>query len=287
MPKRKWCMVSLLLCAALAGCGDAPINAQRHETPVTHLSLASEQRAALASRRIFFGHQSVGGNVVAGVRELLGEDTTLRLSVVHTDKPWTVEGPAFIESEIGINGDPASKSRAFSAAVARGLDRPGAIALHKYCYIDVSTDTDPDALFADYRRTMRELKQRHPLIRFVHVTMPLTANVEPPAKLFVKRLLGRPTELALNQKRNRYNQLLRTEYSGREPVFDLATLESTHADGSRAFVTFGGERVYVLASEHTTDGGHLTRAAQRLIGERLLEFLAAVPMPAQTLADVQ
>ena len=275
------------LCSVLAACVDASSDAAPPERMVKVASLSSEQREALAARRIFFGHQSVGGNLVAGLRDLMAQDSTLRLRIVHSAEPWTVDGPALMESEIGVNGDPASKSRAFSLAVSRGLDQPGSIAFHKYCYIDVDADTDPDALFADYRRTMRKLRTEHPLVQFVHVTMPLTAQVESPLKLLVKRLVGRRTEVALNQKRNRFNRLLRAEYAGKEPVFDLAALESTHLDGERAFVRYGGERVYVLAKEHTSDGGHLTPAARRMIGMRLLEFLGELPVPSATMADAR
>jgi hypothetical protein len=184
-----------------------------------------------------------------------------------------------MESSIGRNGDPDGKTVAFATAVGRGLDQAGAVAFHKYCYIDMTPETDVDALFARYRAAMQVLKREHPLVTFAHVTMPLATDDASPLKRFAKRALGRDMALVLNRKRNRFNRLLRTEYARTEPVFDLAAYESTHADGRRSFVRDGSGVVYTLAPEYSDDGGHLTPSAERWIGSKFLEFLAALPAP--------
>jgi lysophospholipase L1-like esterase len=105
--------------------------------------------------------------------------------------------------------------------------------------------------------------------------MPLT-TVESASKARVKRLLGRTTVRDVNAKRNRYNTLLRQAYAGREPLFDIAALESTHADGRRSFVAEKADTGYTLAEELTTDGGHLNERGQRVAAEGLLAVLARV-----------
>jgi lysophospholipase L1-like esterase len=111
------------------------------------------------------------------------------------------------------------------------------------------------------------------------VTMPLTEATAPnPVKSLVKRLIGRPEahELGRNVKRNRFNDLLRHEYSGKEPLFDLAGIESTRPDSSRSYFTREGLRIYTLASEYSSDGGHLNALGRRVAAAQLLSFLAGL-----------
>lgn len=238
------------------------------------------QWEALAQRRIFFGHQSVGRDILAGIRDVLSENPDIQLHLVNGNAPAAVDGPAFIEANVGQNGDPASKTREFVAAVSQGLTDPGAIAFHKYCYVDVTEETDIPQLFADYQSVMAELRSSHPELTIVHVTMPLTANGDSGLKGFAKRLLGRDPWVMLNRKRNEFNRLLVAQYADEEPIFDLALLESTRPDGTRASFRHGTEVVYTLANEWTTDGGHLNEAGRRMVAERLLVFLAGLSEPA-------
>src|SRR5207253_1672047 len=111
----------------------------------------------------------------------------------------------------------------------------------------------------------------------VHVTMPLTALAPTPrpiafAKLVAKRVLGRPAndEHELNVRRNRFNTLLRDEYAGRDPIFDLARVESTDAQEGRSYFRQGADTVFTLAREYTDDGGHLNALGRRRAAVELL-----------------
>jgi hypothetical protein len=146
----------------------------------------------------------------------------------------------------------------------------------KLCYVDVAADTDPQALFDSYRQRMAELSALLPRLTIVHFTMPVT-TVESTRGYWKSKLLGRPTVRDRNAIRNRYNVLIRAAYAGREPVFDLAALESTHPDGSRAFFRRGADSVFTLAPEYTDDGDHLAGAARRMVAEQFLIFLARLP----------
>ncbi|MCZ2076650.1 MAG: hypothetical protein LC130_16845, partial [Bryobacterales bacterium] len=110
-------------------------------------------------------------------------------------------------------------------------------------------------------------------LKFVHVTVPLT-TVEPAAKAWIKSTLGKKTARAANLKRNRFNELLRKTYSGADPIFDLAEVESTYPDGSRSYFMHQENKIYTLVPEYTTDGGHLNRLGRRTAAERLLRVLA-------------
>lgn len=228
----------------------------------------------LASRRIFFGHQSVGRDIVDGMRRVLQDNRHIAVRVVAADDPGQIEGPAFIEARIGRNRLPETKSEAFGEVLARGFgEEPDAVAMYKYCYVDVLPETDPDELFADYVARTEALHAQYPDLTIVHMTMPLhTAPTGFTEQL--KTMLGMSTQTYLNIKRNRYNDLLRERYAQTEPLFDLALIESTKADGSRAYTRHAGRNVYMLAPEWTHDGGHLTDEAQYRVAERLLVFLA-------------
>ena len=264
--------LAIVLLFAFAGCQRNPV--QTFKAPEA-ISLTDEQVSRLERAKIFFGHQSVGADIMRGIRDLIDTDPRLKLNIVSSAEPQSVPGPAFIESPIGENRSPQSKDRAFADILAKGMGSQGGIAMYKYCYIDVDLDTDVSQLFANYRREMADLKTRYPSLTVVHITIPITVD-DRSLKTTLKTLIGRPTSRDINLKRNQFNALIREEYSG-EPVFDLAEVESTHLDGTRSFIEFRGQRVYTLAPEFTTDGGHLNSAGRRIAAERLLVLLARLP----------
>lgn len=229
---------------------------------------------ALATRRVYFAHQSVGGNILAGVERLRAAHPAA-LRIVETRDPATVQGPAFVHVLAGRNTDPASKNADFLALLDARPARDGGIALLKYCYLDMRGDSDPAAVFAEYRRTVDAARVRHPDLTIVHVTMPLT-TVEGTGKALVKRMMGKTTTREIALKRQQYNALLLREYAGREPVFDLAALESTGPGGARAAFRHGGETIFTLAPAYTDDGGHLNATGQQVIAERFVSLLATL-----------
>lgn len=272
----------LLACVLLAApaCRSQAVHSPESPVDMSALSQVSDaQWKALAGTRIFFGHQSVGWNILEGVQALLARQPSIGLRIVQSSDPARVDGGALVHAFIGANGQPETKLAAFDSVLAGGLGPGGGIAMYKYCFLDITAATDVDALFQAYRDNMARLHQQHPDIRFVHLTAPLTVNGNPVRNL-LKRALGKPTAADFNAHRNRYNALLRAEYAGKAPLFDLAAFESTHADGSREFFTRGSDTVYTLAPELTDDGAHLNANGREVLGTRLLVFLARVAQPA-------
>lgn len=229
----------------------------------------------LAAKTIFFGHQSVGANIIDGIRDLMAADASPPIRIVQTTDPASVNGPALVEFLVGRNGEPGSKVTAFTGALDAGIGRAGGIALFKYCYVDVVPGTDVVGMFEEYRAAMHAARTRYPALTIVHVTLPLT-TAEGDVKALAKRVLRRPSNRDLNAQRGRYNELLLREYDGREPIFDLARIESTRPDGSRARLGRGAEMTYALASEYTTDGGHLNELGRRAAAAELLSLLATL-----------
>jgi hypothetical protein len=228
---------------------------------------------AVSRLSVFFGHQSVGGNILEGVQRLAAQEG-VPLAVVEG-----APGAAGIaHAYVGQNGDPAGKIDAFAAAVDAG--KPADVALMKLCYVDFHAGTDPAALFARYQAALAALQRRHPGTTFVHLTAPLT-TIQGGWKPLVKRLLGRETSAAENARREDFNARVRAAYAGKEPLFDVARLESTRPDGSVAAVEWKGRQVPILAAGYTEDGGHLNAAGQDRLARALVAFLAALPRAAK------
>ena len=229
----------------------------------------------IAQRRIFFAHQSVGVNLIDGVQELA---TTAGIPVRITEVATAGSvGPATLGHVfIGENGKPLQKLQAFERAFGprpEGLD----VALVKFCYLDFTGETDARALFARYRAAIDGLRARNPGTTFVHVTAPLTP-VQGGPKAILKWLLGRaPYGTIENVRREEYNALLRQAYRGREPIFDLARVESTAPDGTAVTVEWKGRAAPAMATAYTDDGGHLNTVGKLRAARELISILAAVP----------
>jgi hypothetical protein len=263
--------IALLLTITACKGSDMPSSEMAaRENPV----ITRETWQSLASKKIFFGHQSVGAEIIDGIKTLAAQSGG-ELKIVKSQVPTSVQGPAFVESAIGENGDPRSKTRAFAQIMKSGFGEEGGIALFKFCFLDVDPGTDPDALFREYRATISEVQQAYPRLQIVHVTLPLTRAENPPLAL-VKTILKRPSQRDLDARRHRFNELLRKEYTGSAPIFDLARIESTRADGTRSSFQRAGETVYSLAPEWTYDGGHLNEAGRKVAATELVQLLAQV-----------
>lgn len=233
-----------------------------------------EELAAVARKRIYFGHQSVGANILDGIRDIINQNRGSTLRIMSSDDPASIAGPGLFESPVGQNGDPESKNEAFARVLEKGMGAQGGIALYKYCYVDFTATSNVQEVFARYRQNMDFLKARYPSLHLVHVTVPLT-RVEPASKAWVKSVLGRRTARDANLRRNEFNRLLRDAYQ-QDPIFDLAEVESTHADGSRCFFTTANQQVYTLCPEYSTDAGHLNEVGRQTAAKRLLDVLASL-----------
>jgi len=254
-----------------AGCGSPPGGEERGQMASLD-EVPDSAWTTLAAKRIYFGHQSVGDNIMQGVSDLVSAQAKLGLRVLAAE--GADSGSAFVHGLIGRNGEPALKTEDFARIVGSGTAGPVEIAIHKYCYADIIDTTDAEAVFRHYRDTMQQLRAEHPGITFVHVTSPVV-RVQSGPRATLKKLLGQaPGRYASNFRREVFNELMRREYGGREPLFDLAAVESTRPDGTREVITHGGRKAYALYPGYTDDGSHLNEAGRRRVAEELLVLLA-------------
>lgn len=245
----------------------------------TVAALDDEAKDTLGSLRIYFGHQSVGSNIMDGVAALVREDPSLGLRVVEADSIPSLQGGYFSHGAIGQNGQPAGKTDDFVRRIENGLHERVDVAFHKYCYIDIDSRSDWEPIFEHYRDSMARLAAAYPHVTFVHVTVPVT-HVQTGPKALVKKLIGRaPGGYLDNIRREQFNERMRREYAGEEPLFDLAAIEATSPEGRQEIFSFDGTTGRALYAPYGRDGRHLNELGRRRVAEELLVMLASLPRP--------
>jgi hypothetical protein len=236
---------------------------------VTIMSADNQAAAQQANARVFFGHQSVGVNMLDGVR---GVAPTLRIAKQAAPSDT---GIVIIDALVGENGKPLGKLEDFERQVGQRAALLGA-AMFKFCYVDFDEQTDVPRLFAAYVRTHERIHAAHPKVRLAHITTPLTV-VQTGPKAWLKELMGRaPWGVIENQKRVEFNALVRSRYLGRDPVFDLAELEARSPTGQRAAYEVEGKSIPMLYDGYTDDGRHLNEAGRRTIGAAFAKFVVSL-----------
>lgn len=249
-------------------------------TPMTknNIQISDQLVEKLAAKKIYFGHQSVGKNIMNGIEDILTAEQKKKLNIIDSLDATNYEGSMFAHSRVGYNMDPISKIIGFNNYVNNLSDWQPNMAMFKFCYVDIKENADVKEIFSEYQSRMSKLKTAYPDIQFVHFTVPLT-TVETGLKAdFMKNVLGKTQGRERdNVKRNQYNDLLRQTYSGKEPVFDLAEIESTRENGARVVYTLNDNQYFSLAPEYASDGRHLNELGRQIVAKKLLEFLSQLP----------
>ena len=232
----------------------------------------------LSQKKIYFGHQSVGFNIMDGVNDLMEENPQIRLRIVKTRNIEDFGNNIFGHSEIGKNLDPKSKIKDFQQVIENDLGNVVDIAFFKFCYVDFDTKTKLSEIFENYRKTMKDLQDNYPDTKFIHATIPISSDPEglkswiKKAKDLLKGILGR-ANMYDNGIKKIYNDMLRDQYLGKEPVLDIEAIESTFPDGTRREFTKNGKTYYSMVPAYTNDGGHLNKAGRKKVAEQLLLLL--------------
>lgn len=227
----------------------------------------------IARTAVFFGHQSVGGNILDGV--------PLLYTAAGVEAPLIVESgwapaaeAAFAHAYVGKNGDPIGKVSDFAQKVRASYGDWARIAFLKFCYVDILSGTDVDAVFAEYKLALAQLQEEFPEATFLHLTVPLTT--EPGLKTKLKLLVGKGTDHSLdNVARERYNALIRAEYGGTGLLVDVAAMESTKPDGSRVSGEVDGDPYFSLFDGFASDPGHLNEVGSQVVAAGLLDVMGA------------
>lgn len=272
--------MGMLAAAALAaGLALYACNAREQTMPDFQADEALEgEMAKVAGYRIFFGHQSVGGNIVQGLDDLKRLSGAEDFTIVHYRPGDALPAAFFAETPVGANQHPQSKFDEFTRLVDSDLAGKIDIALVKICYVDIGpgSDADAEAVFRGYAKAVKTLEAEHPGLVIIPVTSPLLARAEGQGtldylKVKIKRLLGREDD---NEQRSAFSVRIRDAFRDR-PIFDLSAVESTYPDGSRE--TYGKDgRIEGLIPAYTSDGGHLNELGRKRAARELIRVLAKV-----------
>ncbi len=227
----------------------------------------------LAQKKVFFGHQSVGLDILQGVRDLAASGGRALPHIAEARSVSALGGPGLYHAAVGSNMDPLGKLRDFDGIMRSGMAGAVELAVFKFCYVDIDRNSDVSSLFGAYRETMRKLKADYPDLVVVHCAVPLTRR-EGGMRNAVKRLLGGTVESdADNAAREAFNRLMRSEYQGKEAFFDLALAEAADSSGAATLYGSGRATHYALRPEYTHDGGHLNEAGRARVAGLLLVCL--------------
>ncbi|MBM9605762.1 hypothetical protein [Desulfopila inferna] len=229
----------------------------------------------LANKKIYFGHQSVGMNILDGIQDIMKENPQIELNIQEASSGFSQHGGGgFFHSRIGKNKDPISKMREFEEKMTSDSSEEIDIAILKLCYVDITGNSTPEEIFKDYASTIEEIRKKNNRTKLIHFTVPLTKN-ESGIEAWLKGIFGKPLNgHKENANRWKYNKQLLIYNHGNEMVFDIAKIESTLPNGSKVAYKLDGNQYYSLAPEYTYDGGHLNEVGRKIVAEKLLLFLA-------------
>jgi len=235
--------------------------------------ITTDDLGTVSRTKVFFGHQSVGMNVLGGVPDIY---TARGMAAPAIEQGGTRPGEdgGFVgHAFIGENENPLLKIQDFDAKMRSGIGQQIDVAMMKLCYVDITSETDVDALFATYRETIAALERDFPKVTFVRVTVPLTTEQGQLSKLRARLTGSSRYGPAENASRERLNTLIRRQYVGGH-LFDLAAVESTAPDGSRATGTYQGHQYYRLYHGYASDYGHLNGEGARVAATAWLKAIA-------------
>ena len=235
--------------------------------------LNAELFSAIANKKIFFGHKSVGNNIIQGINDIALKNNTKLNILEYTDREhFDYGGNGLFHRKIGENRDPKSKIDEFKSILLKdSLGKNIDIALLKLCYVDVNQSTDIQNLFSYYQTTIDEIKLTYPQLVIVHSTVPLTVHAVS-LKQRIKLLLMGDVD---NVKRNHYNALLRRAYQKKEPLFDIAAAESTYPDGKKSLFSYRGDKYESLVKMYSNDGGHLNDIGRKKVALHFLKMFVS------------
>lgn len=218
----------------------------------------------LSGKRYFFGHKSVGNNIMDGITDLLNESNFTGFEILEITSASNLESTVFAHGSIGENGNPISKIDAFVSMLSSGLADSVDIAFMKFCYVDIRKHTDIEEIFNYYQNSIRSVQLAHPDLKIIHFTVPL--KVKP---LGIKGLARIILDMDDNKYRNRFNELIRDTYPENE-LFDIARLEARYPDNT--YNIYWIKRPGLIA-DYSSDGGHLNEKGRLIIARELIHKL--------------
>ena len=207
------------------GCEEGATNLEKGEF-INLQSVSKDKWEQLSNKKIFFGHQSLGNNIIEGIRTIKKEYPFVKLNIVIGRDHDTFSNGVFVHDKVGKNHDPKSKIDDFCNIININKDSQIDIAFVKFCFVDIDSSSDVNNLFKYYRTKMELLKKDFPEILYVHFTVPLiraeNKSMFSSIKNILKKILGKKTIHFFSDEnkvaRNIFKSLLLSEYKGKDPI---------------------------------------------------------------------
>lgn len=260
---------------AIVSCSGGEMEQQK----VTYSKLkdiSNSDLVKLSKTKFYFGHHSVGRNILDGIRDCMEEYPEIKLKIVRGHDAGSIVDGGILENGVGKNLYPHTKIEDFVKFVGTGIGKNVDAVAMKFCYVDIMANDDPSELFSAYVEGIEKIRSTYPDLTIVHFTAPLTIIKSGP-KAFIKKILGRQLwSETSNINRYKYNELLKAKYQGKEPVLDIAQIESTFPDGARCTFKVDDKIYYSLIPAYTDDGEHLNEIGRKKVAEKLLILLAGL-----------
>ncbi len=199
-------------------------------------TLAPADLEALRTKKVFFGHQSVGQNLVDGARAIGFPFSRVEDGAAFSTASWG-------DAKIDKNGDPQRKVTSFRMLVGeKGIGAKVDVAAMKLCWIDFESGTDLPALLGKYDEAVQALRAANPKLQILHITPPLTTS-----------------DPSLNERRWKFGRAMIDKYRTDGLVLDLAEIIATTDDGGLCEKR-GAPR---LCDGWSSDEGHLNDAGSQ------------------------
>lgn len=229
----------------------------------------------LSRARIYFGHHSVGDDLLRGMGLLAARIgcAPLRVLTVEEGRVDPTGASYFAEGRVGRNEDPGGKLADFEAQAA-GLPEDLDAAMMKFCYVDFSPETDVESLFVDYWEAMGRIEASRPGLRLFHCTVPLMVRDNSFSNR-LRGLLGRtPYRDLANARRDDWNRAMRVRCPA-DRLIDVAEAESTDEIGRAVVSDVEGVARPSLLPAYARDAGHLNDVGAERIAAEMLRTLGA------------
>jgi hypothetical protein len=241
-------------------------------------AITTADLTTVAHTGVFFGHQSVGMNMLDAVPDIYTDHGVSAPPIKQERTEPGANGGFIAHQFIGENTKPLLKIEDFNRTMRDGMGRQVDVALMKFCSLDITSSTDVDALFARYRDTMAALERDFPHVTFIYMTVPLMTEPGSISRLKtrLKTLVGGSDRFGqpANLARERLNALIRREYAGRRHFFDLAAVESTKPDGTRVSGRYDNRGYFALYHGYAADICHLNPVGSKIAATAFLEAIA-------------
>src|SRR5262245_1546068 len=100
------------------------------------LAASAAQLEEVGGLRVFFGHQSVGDNMLGVLPDVFATEGVDAPEIVASTQAPASDGPVILHTLIGQNGDPLGKIAEFDRIIRGGMGDAVDVAVFKFCYID-------------------------------------------------------------------------------------------------------------------------------------------------------